>query len=97
VRLIWTEGAIADLVHIRDYIREHNPQASNEIAIRFIQLAELLLKHPQLGIATSRQDVRRLVVPQSVYSLIYRLADSDIEIIEVFDGRQRRPRTDIAT
>jgi toxin ParE1/3/4 len=55
------------------------------------------LKHPQLGIATLRQDGRRLVVPQSVYSLIYRLADSDIEIIEVFAGRQRRPRTDIAT
>ncbi len=95
MRLVWAEGAIGDLVQIRSYIAEHNPQAANEIALRLLEIAELLPVHPQMGIQTTKEEVRRLVVPQSVYSLIYRIVDEDIEIIEVFDGRRRKPRTDI--
>ncbi|WP_205909084.1 hypothetical protein [Neorhizobium lilium] len=42
---------------------------------------------------TQRPHVRRLVVPNSVYSLIYRVVDDELEIIEVFDGRRLKPRT----
>lgn len=95
MKLVWAEGAIADLVHIRNYISEHNAQAANEIAARLLEIAELPPTHPQMGVRTAKQNVRRLIVPQSVYSLIYRIVDRDIEIIEVFDGRRRKPRTDI--
>lgn len=95
MRLVWAEGAIGDLVQIRAYIAKHNPQAATEIALRLLEIAELLPVHPQMGIQTTKEEVRRLVVPQSVYSLIYRIVDEDIEIIEVFDGRRRKPRTDI--
>lgn len=49
MKLVWAEGAIADLVHIRNYISEHNPQAANEIAARLLEIAELLPTHPQMG------------------------------------------------
>jgi plasmid stabilization system protein ParE len=96
MRLIWAEPAIADLVHLRTYIAEHNPQAANEMAARLLDIAELLIAHPQAGLRTAKFGVRRLIVPQSAYSLIYRTVDDDIEIIEVFDGRRRKPRTDMA-
>lgn len=95
MRLIWAEGAIADLISIRSYIAEHNPDAAETIALRLIEIAELLPAHPLIGVATMKQEIRRLVVPQSTYSLIYRIAEDDIEIIEVFDGRRKRPKTDI--
>ncbi|CDN55327.1 Hypothetical protein RG1141_CH29910 [Neorhizobium galegae bv. officinalis bv. officinalis str. HAMBI 1141] len=95
MRLIWAEAAIADLVHLRTYIAEHNPQAANEMAARLLDIAELLIAHPQAGVLTAKLGVRRLIVPQSAYSLIYRTVDQDIEIIEVFDGRRRKPRTDL--
>jgi toxin ParE1/3/4 len=93
--LIWAEGAIADLVQIRAHIGQHNPQAARHLAERLLAIAKHLPTHPQMGIATIRPNVRRLVVPQTVYSLIYRVTNQDIEIIEVFDGRRRRPRSDI--
>ncbi|CAN7449153.1 type II toxin-antitoxin system RelE/ParE family toxin [Neorhizobium sp. LjRoot104] len=96
MRLIWAEAALADLVHLRTYIAEHNPQAANEMAARLLDIAELLIVHPQAGLQTAKLGLRRLVVPQSVYSLIYRIVDEDIEIIEVFDGRRYKPRTNLA-
>ncbi|CDZ57367.1 type II toxin-antitoxin system RelE/ParE family toxin [Neorhizobium galegae] len=96
MRLIWAEAAIADLVHLRSYIAEHNPQAANEMAARLLDIAELLIAHPQAGLQTAKLGVRRLILSQSAYSLIYRMVGEDIEIIEVFDGRRRKPRTDLA-
>lgn len=89
----WANGAIADLARIRNYIAEHNPDAANSIARHLLNTAELLASHPQMGVATVMAGVHRLVVPRSVYSLIYRFSEGNIEIIEVFDGRRRRPRT----
>ncbi|CDZ40148.1 type II toxin-antitoxin system RelE/ParE family toxin [Neorhizobium galegae] len=96
MRLIWAEAAIADLAHLRVYIAEHNPQAASAMAARLLEIAELLIAHPEAGLQTAKPGVRRLILPQSAYSLIYRIMDEDIEIIEVFDGRRRKPRTDLA-
>lgn len=96
MRLIWAEAAIADLVHLRSYIAEHNPQAANEMAARLLDIAELLIAHPQAGLQTAKPGLRRLIVPQTAYSLVYRMVDEDIEVIEVFDGRRRKPRTNLA-
>jgi plasmid stabilization system protein ParE len=93
--LIWSEAAIADLVRIRNYIAEYNPEAAGQVAMRLMTVAELLSSSAHIGVATRRPNVRRVVVAQSVYSLIYRIAGENIEIIEVFDGRRKRPRTDV--
>jgi plasmid stabilization system protein ParE len=93
--LIWSEEAIADLVRIRTYIAEHNPSAARQLAVRLLAVSELLISNAHIGVATRRAGVRRIIVPQSVYSMIYRIVGDDIEILEVFDGRRKRPRTDI--
>jgi toxin ParE1/3/4 len=93
MRLVWSDAAIDDLIGIRRYIAEHNPSAANAIANRLLTIAELLITQPEMGVATSSKELRRLVVPHSVYSLIYRIVDFDIEIIEVFDGRLKSPRS----
>jgi toxin ParE1/3/4 len=95
MRLIWAGAARADLVAIRGYIAEHNPQAANEIAGRILRAAELLSERPRLGLLTHRSDTRRLIVGHSVYSTIYRIGTDDLEILEIFDGRRRAPRTDM--
>jgi toxin ParE1/3/4 len=58
-----------------------------------LTIAELLIAQPEMGVAASSKELRRLVVPHSVYSLIYRIVDTDIEIIEIFDGRLKAPRS----
>lgn len=95
MKVIWSRLAIADLVAIRAYIAEHNPAAANGVARRILHAVELLQQQPHLGLPTHRTDVRRLIVAGTVYSLPYRVEEGDIEILEVFDGRQRAPRTDL--
>ena len=95
MKVIWSRLAIADLVAIRAYLGEHNPEAANGVARRILHAVELLQQQPRLGLPTHRTDVRRLIVPGTVYSLPYRVEEGTIEILEVFDGRQRAPRTDL--
>ncbi|MDP9836178.1 plasmid stabilization system protein ParE [Neorhizobium huautlense] len=94
--VIWAREAIVDLARIRAHIAEDNPVAANRIAKRLLDISAFLADQPNMGVATAVSDVRRLVVPQSVYSLIYRLVGDQVEIIEVFDGRRKMPRTPVA-
>jgi toxin ParE1/3/4 len=93
MRVVWAREAIVDLARIRAHITESNPTAANRLAKRLLDIATLLAEQPKMGVATVVSDVRRLVVPQTAYSLIYRITDDQVEIIEVFDGRRKMPRT----
>jgi toxin ParE1/3/4 len=95
MRLVWARATRADLIAIRSYIAEHNPQAANEVAVRILRAAELLSERPRLGLLTHRSDTRKLIVGHSVYSTIYRIGADDLEILEIFDGRRHAPRTDL--
>ncbi|KQV13984.1 hypothetical protein ASC97_12265 [Rhizobium sp. Root1203] len=95
MKLLWSSSARDDLISIRHFIAEHNPTAAKAVSARLVYAANLLCDRPQLGLRTHRDDIRRLIVGNSVYSLIYRIRDGNIEIIEVFDGRQSASRTDL--
>ena len=94
MRIVWTELAVQDLLVIRRYIADRNPAAARSVAARILHAVELLPLQPHLGIPTHRTDVRRLVVAGTVYSIPYRVNGETIEILEVFDGRRRAPRSD---
>jgi toxin ParE1/3/4 len=82
VKIIWAEAAVADLVAIRQFIAAQNSQAANTVAARILHAIGLLKGRPHLGLNTHRQDVRRLVVSHSPYSIIYRVAGTDLQILE---------------
>ncbi|MGA1803777.1 type II toxin-antitoxin system RelE/ParE family toxin [Rhizobium sp. HT1-10] len=95
MNVVWAEAAVADLVAIRLFIADHNPQAASSVAARLLRAVDLLRDRPRLGFGTHVEDVRRLIVNQSPYSIIYRIAGNDLQIIEIFDGRKFAPRTNI--
>ena len=90
----WSPYAIEDLAAIRAYIAEFNPRAAESVAARIVYAVNYLSSHPQMGVTTHRTDVRKLVVSQTPYTIPYRIMEGEIEILEVFDGRQKTPRTD---
>jgi toxin ParE1/3/4 len=95
MRLLWAALARDDLLAIRRYIADHHPGAAKATAAKILHSANLLREQPELGLATHRSDVRRLIVAGSVYSIIYQMHGDDIEILEIFDGRRYAPRTDL--
>ncbi|MBB3964776.1 type II toxin-antitoxin system RelE/ParE family toxin [Rhizobium metallidurans] len=94
--VVWSSLARDDLIAIQRYIAQFNPAAARAVSARLINAAKLLGERPHLGLRTHREEARRLIVSNSVYSLIYLIRDGDIEIVEVFDGRRRAPRTDLS-
>ncbi len=84
-----------DLIALRAYIAQYHPQAAARIAAEIVATAELLALNPALGTALPKAGYRRLVIGGTVYILIYRSRGEDLEILEVFDARRRRPRTRI--
>lgn len=97
MKVVWSPFAIADLVAIRSYIAEHNPTAAEGVARCILHAISYLAEHPQLGVQTHRTDVRKLIVKNSPYIIPYRIVEGEIEILEIFDGRQKEPRTDLGT
>lgn len=96
MKILWSPFAVDDLAAIHAFIAEQNPRAAKAVAQRILEAVDLLSGQPHLGALTHRVDVRKLVVAQSPCVIPYRVVGDEIEILEVFDGRQRAPRTDIA-
>ena len=97
MKINWSPFAIEDLTAIRTYISEFNTEAANNIAAKIVYAVNFLGGHPNMGVQTHRTDVRKLIVAQTPYIIPYRIFDGEIEILEVFDARQRAPRTDTGT
>lgn len=93
IKLTWATTALLDLAHIRHYIARFNPAAASSVARKIVDIADLLANHPEMGVRTKREHVRRLVVRGSPYIIYYKLDDAGVEILELFDGRQEIPRS----
>ena len=96
MKINWSSFAIQDLAAIRTYIAEFNPLAAENVAARILYAVNFLSDHPHMGVETHRTDVRKLIVGQSPYVIPYRIERGEIEILEVFDARQKAPRTDLS-
>lgn len=62
IKLTWATTALLDLAHIRHYIARFNPAAASAVARQIVDIADLLANHPEMGVRTKREQVRRLVV-----------------------------------
>lgn len=93
IKLTWASTAQSDLAQIRRYISRHNPAASRAVARKIIATTDLLIDYPELGVRTRLESVHRLVVRDSPYIIYYKLDETGIEILEIFDGRQGAPRS----
>ncbi|HCS65622.1 MAG TPA: plasmid stabilization protein [Cellvibrio sp.] len=55
--LIYSAEALEDLVRLRDFIAEHNPQAATRIAQQLLQRIEHLRNFPMIGINVTQAPV----------------------------------------
>ena len=65
MKLIYSEQSVKDLKRLRDFIAEHNPNATQRISQQFLERLENLVLFPQMGVA-----VRSAPDPESVRDII---------------------------
>ena len=86
--------ARADLRAIDDYIAVDNPVAAADWIDRLVEKAEAAALYPLAGrVVPERQqyDVREVFV--QTYRIVYRVRETGILVLTVFEGHRRFPRT----
>ena len=81
--LDWTSDARDDLAAIDAYWWEHAPDRADDVLDRIEAAAEFLLGMPHAGPALDRGSARKWSVRSTRYILIYRVAETSIQILRV--------------
>ncbi|MPZ21410.1 MAG: type II toxin-antitoxin system RelE/ParE family toxin [Luteitalea sp.] len=91
--IVWSLRAIEHLAHLRSYIARDNPNAANRIAAALLDAVDRLVELPNLGRPGRIAGTRERVVPGTPYVIPYRLRGDRLEVIAVFHGRQKWPKS----
>lgn len=92
MKIVWTEGAAANLSAIRDYVEATTSTPTAPRALRQIfRAVENLATFPNSGRTGRVPGTRELVVPPFVAA--YRVTSSAVEAIRVLHGSQQWPES----
>jgi toxin ParE1/3/4 len=91
--IVWLPAAVGDLIHIRTYIADRDPQSASEIGERIDCTVSYLAVMPNIGRAGRIFGTRELVISGMPFLVVYRLANNRIEILRVLHGRQSFPES----
>jgi toxin ParE1/3/4 len=88
MKLRYAPRARADIVHIHDYIAQHNARAATAVIRQIRATARLLARYPGLGRETDIAGVRVLPTARYPYLVYYSVSDPELIILHVRHGRR---------
>jgi len=91
MRVRYARGAIADLVDIADYIREHNPRAAQAVEKRIRASIDQLETFPFIGRPTDDPSIRTFPIVRYPYLVFYEVVEGEIIIHHIRHGRREPP------
>ena len=95
MKVHWTDRAKWRLKLIEDYIAKENPEAAKALTKRLLQRSHKTSDFPYSGRQTpeyQREDIRELL--ERPYRIIYRIKETQIDVIAVMHYRQLLPGDD---
>lgn len=88
----WKPTATAELVqYVVDYANRHDPLTAWHVFDEVQTRAEILGDQPGIGRPGRVRGTREFVVTGTPFILVYRLRDTQVEILRVLHGRQQWP------
>jgi toxin ParE1/3/4 len=89
MKLLFTHSAQRDLMRLRDFIAENNPQAASQVSRRLVASVRRLTDQPEMGI-----EVEGLPVTQDLitgdYIVRYAVLEDEIYILRIWHGKEDR-------
>jgi toxin ParE1/3/4 len=92
-KIEWLPQAAKDLLRLREFIAEHNPQAARRAATLIAQGGRKLMDSPHIGRPTPELEAfRDLIIPfgGSSYTLRYRIENQKVIIVRVWHDREHK-------
>lgn len=98
MNLVFTQLAVHDLVRLRRFIAEHDPDTALRAANRIKSVTRLLLDQPLIGhpirtpIGEDRNDIRELLLTfgSGGYILRYQVLKEQVRILRIWHTREDR-------
>jgi plasmid stabilization system protein ParE len=89
MRVEWTEPALADLTHTRDYIAQDSPIYAEQFVRRVFDATDKLVDFPRIGREAAEasdvpEEVRELI--HQGYRIVYWIVVDRIQILAVIHG-----------
>jgi toxin ParE1/3/4 len=91
--IVWLSLAVQDVLQIRTYIAEHDPQSASTVGLRIDKAVGNLAQMPNMGRPGRIFGTRELVVSGTSYIVVYRLQNERVEVLRVLHGRQVFPES----
>ncbi|WP_036293726.1 type II toxin-antitoxin system RelE/ParE family toxin [Methylosinus sp. PW1] len=92
MKLRFTLRAAAELERVLAYIDGRSPEGAHRVKRRIHNVLEAVVSHPNVGVATSRLGLRRIVVYPYPYLIFYQVTATEIIVHGVRHGA-RDPRS----
>jgi toxin ParE1/3/4 len=89
--IVWLPIAVQDIIHIRTYIADKDPQSAQNIALQINKSVNRLSAMLNLGRPGRLSSTRELVVTTTPDLAVYRVQNNRVEILRVPHGRQSFP------
>ena len=87
MKIIFLDSTYDDLEWFYEYYSSVFPQGSNNALKQFDLINELLSLNPLLGVV-SEEGLRKLTIPKTPFSYYYRVTNTNIEVLRVWDDRR---------
>lgn len=87
----WSELAVSDLHHVREYIRKDNPIAAEKVGARIEETVSYLALYPELGRQGRRPNTRELIMADLPYRIVYRVVGNVVQILRVYHTKRKWP------
>ena len=90
----WSPEAVEDLNSLRAFIAQDKPSAARAVVLHILQTIEQLVPdNPHLGRPGRVPGTRELVIPSTPFIVPYRLRGDTIQILRVYHGARRWPKS----
>ena len=90
-RLEWSRLAQRDLFAAWKFIVQDSPQAANQVASALFNAADLILEQPFIGRRGGVKNTRELVVANTSFVIVYRVARGAVRIGRVLHSSRKYP------
>ena len=90
MKLQFSNVAVEDLVRLKEFIAQHNPEAAKKVAKRLRGAIQGLIKTPQIGrpVTDIPGEIRELVFGK--YIIRYEVRQNILYILRVWHGKENR-------
>ena len=94
-KMIWSSRAKLDLLRLLDYYYQRNGSKtySRKLNDNFRKATQLIIQYPYIGKKTDIPNVRVLITGN--YAMFYKIFETDIELLALWDTRQNPSKIDI--